>query len=62
MYQNLKRTCRAIVFVHKAFCFVALSLPSRFRKVPIRTVTRTERRSEICGLYRDVFGTTSVFV
>ena len=36
MYQNLKRACRAIVFAHQAFCFVALSLssPLCFRKVP----------------------------
>ena len=28
MYQNVKRTCRAIVFAHKTYCFAALSLPS----------------------------------
>ena len=37
MYENLKRTCRAIGFAYKAFCFVARSLssPLCFRKVPI---------------------------
>ena len=37
MYQNLKRTCRAIIFAHKAFCFVAMSLMSLscFHKVSI---------------------------
>ena len=28
MYQNFKRTCRAIVFAHETHCFAALSLPS----------------------------------
>ena len=28
MYQNVKRTCRAIVFAHQIYCFVASSLPS----------------------------------
>ena len=28
MYQNVKRTCRAIVFAHQTYCFAALSLPS----------------------------------
>ena len=28
MYQNVKRTCRAIVFAHQVYCFAALSLPS----------------------------------
>ena len=27
MYQNVKRTCRAIVFAHLTYCFAALSLP-----------------------------------
>ena len=39
MYQNVKRTCRAcraIVFAHQTYCFVASSLPSAssFRKLP----------------------------
>ena len=28
MHQNVKRTCRAIVFAHQAYCFAVLSLPS----------------------------------
>ena len=46
MYQNLKRTCRVIVFAHKAFCVVALSSPSPwcFRKVPYSTGTRADSR------------------
>ena len=28
MYQNLKHTCRAIIFPHQNCCFAALSLPS----------------------------------
>ena len=28
MYQNVKRTCRAIVFAHLTYCFAAFSLPS----------------------------------
>ena len=28
MYQNVKRTCRAIVFAHLTYCFATLSLPS----------------------------------
>ena len=41
MYQIVKRTCRAIVFAHKAYCFVALSLPlpSSFLKIPNSLVT-----------------------
>ena len=40
MYQNVKRTCstcRAIVFAHLTYCFVASSLPSAssFRKLPM---------------------------
>ena len=37
MYQNEKRTCRAIVFAHYTYCFVASLLPSAasFRKLPI---------------------------
>ena len=31
MYQNVKRTCRAIVFSHQAHCLVAFSLPSPSR-------------------------------
>ena len=27
-YQNLKRACRAKVFLHSAYCFAALTLPS----------------------------------
>ena len=38
MYTNVKRTCRAIVFAHQTYCFVAWSLPSAssFRKLPNR--------------------------
>ena len=32
MYQNLKRTCRAIVFPHYTYCFEALSLRYRRRR------------------------------
>ena len=37
IYQNVKRTCRAIVFVHYSYCFAALSLtlPSSLLKLPI---------------------------
>ena len=28
MYQNVKHTCRTIVFAHLTYCFEALSLPS----------------------------------
>ena len=34
MYQNVKRTCRAIVFAHHTYCFAALSLPSSLLKLP----------------------------
>ena len=36
MYQNVKRTCRAIVFAHQVYCFAALSLPlpSSLLKLP----------------------------
>lgn len=38
MYQNAKRTCKAIVFAHQTYCFVAFLLPlpspSSFRKLP----------------------------
>ena len=27
MYQNAKRTCRAIVFAHETYCFAALLMP-----------------------------------
>ena len=41
MYQNVKRTCRAIVFAHYTYCFVALSLPSpsSLLKLPIITTS-----------------------
>ena len=39
MYQNVKRTCRVIVFARKIYCFAALSLslpsPSSLLKLPI---------------------------
>ena len=28
MYQNVKRTCRGVVFAHQSRCFVPFSLPS----------------------------------
>ena len=35
MYQNVKRTRRAIVFAHETYCFAALSLPpSSLLKLP----------------------------
>ena len=36
-YQNVKRTCRAIDFVHLTYCFATLSLPSpsSLLKLPI---------------------------
>ena len=36
MYQNVKRTCRAVVVAHLTYCFAALSLssPSSLLKLP----------------------------
>ena len=44
MYQNVKRTRRAIVFAHLTYCFVALSLssPSSLLKLPNIAVKETE--------------------
>ena len=43
MYQNVKRTCRAIVFSHVTYCFAALSLtlPSSLLKLSIKVFVRT---------------------
>ena len=37
MYQNVKRTCRVVVFVHQTYYFAELSLPtsSSLLKLPI---------------------------
>ena len=45
MYQNVKRTCRAIVFAHLTYCFAALSLPSpsSLLKLPIDAHMRAHR-------------------
>ena len=50
MYQNLKSTCRAIVFAQEAFCSVAMSLPlpSRFRRVP--NIKKNENEQGLLGL------------
>ena len=51
MYQNVKRmcrACRAIVFAHLTYCFVASSLPSAssFRKLP--NISCIVRRTFLC--------------
>ena len=45
MYQNVKRTCRAIVFAHLTYCFVASSLSSAssFRKLPSKEFKKRRR-------------------
>ena len=57
MYQNVKRTCRAIVFTHQAHCFVAFSLPlpSSLLKLPILFLPREIKTSptsmQPCGCF-----------
>ena len=41
MYQNVKCTCRAIVFAHQTCCFVAFSLPSPATTTRTATATTT---------------------